>query len=106
MTSTGTPAGALMTPEDWNAPFARAVTIAMSGATGEHAAPDDPFLIMLNAWWESLDFAIPAPLTDRGWHVEVDTADPNAVGRTIEPSAPVSLIGRSLMLLRGTQPAR
>ena len=74
----------------------------MSGAAGERAVPDDPFLIMLNAWWEPLDFVIPAP-PHRPWLASrVDTADPNAVGRTVEPSPRVSLIGSSLLVLRGT----
>ncbi len=100
-----TPAGLAMTAEDWSASFARAVTMAMSGATGEHSAPDDPFLFMLNAWWEPLDFSIPVPLRDLSWRVEIDTADPTAAGRSAEPSVPLTLIGRSLMLLRGTSPA-
>ena len=33
------PDGGPMTPQDWNASFARAVTMALSGATGEHTPP-------------------------------------------------------------------
>ena len=68
------------------------------------ARPDDPFLVLLNAWWEPLEFNVPEPLRDLGWRIEVDTADPSAAGRAVDPSAAVPLIGRSLLLLRGTEP--
>ena len=99
------PDGQLMTPDDWGASFARSVTMALSGATGDHTRPDDPSLIMLNAWWEPLDFTIPESLRGLAWQVEVDTASPTAAGSMVDPEAPVRLTGRSLTLLRGTQPA-
>ena len=89
-----------MSPQDWNASFAHAVTMAVSGATGDDTAPDDPFLLMLNSWWEPLDFKVPDPLRSLNWLVEIDTADPGVSGRVVDPSAGVSLMGRSLMLLR------
>ncbi len=97
------PDGIEMNPQDWNAPFARAVTMAMSGATGDYTRPDDPFLLMLNAWWEPLDFVVPDPLRDLTWQVEIDTTDPTVSGRAVDPSTAVTLTGRSLMLLHATQ---
>jgi isoamylase len=99
------PDGIPMAPQDWNASFARAVMMALSGATGDDARPDDPFLLMLNSWWEPVDFTLPDPLRDLAWRVEIDTEHPNAAGHEVHPSAPVTLTGRSLILLRGTQPA-
>ena len=98
------PDGILMTPQDWNVSFARAITVALSGATGDETRPDDPFLMMVNAWWEPLDFALPEPLRGLGWRLELDTANPNAAGGAVDPTAPVTLTGRSLMLLHGGQP--
>lgn len=89
-----------MTPQDWNDANARALTVAFSGDTGDPARPDDPFLI-INSWWEPLDFAVPDSLRDLGWQVEIDTADPAASGRGIDPSAGITLTGLSLMLLHG-----
>ncbi len=89
-----------MSPQDWSASFAHAVTMALSGATGDSTAPDDPFLLMINSWWEPLDFKVPDALRSLTWLVEIDTADPGGHGRVVDPSAGVSLIGRSLMLLR------
>ena len=94
------PDGLPMSPQDWSASFAPAVTMALSGATGDSTAPDDPFLLMINSWWEPLDFKVPDALRSLTWLVEIDTADPGGHGRVVDPSAGVSLIGRSLMLLR------
>jgi isoamylase len=99
------PDGGAMTPQDWAESYARAVTMALSGATGDDAHPDDPFLWMLNAWWEPLDFGVPESLRAIGWLIEVDTADPGAVGRAVDPAGAVPLPGRSLKLLRGDQEA-
>jgi isoamylase len=99
------PDGIPMTAQDWNESFARAVTMALSGDTGDPTRPDDPFMLMLNSWWEPLEFTVPEPLRDLGWRIEVGTADPSAAGRAVDPFAAVPLIGRSLMLLHGTPAA-
>jgi isoamylase len=100
------PDGIPMTSQDWNASFARSVTMALSGATGDEIRPDDPFMLMLNSWWEPLEFTVPDQLRDLGWRVEIDTEHPDATGHAVDPSAPVTLTGRSLLLLlHGTQPA-
>ena len=70
-----------MTPQDWNASYARAVAMVLSGATGDPTRPDDPFMLMLNSWWEPLEFTVPDPLCDLGWRVEIDTEHPGR-GRT------------------------
>jgi len=98
------PDGIEMSPGDWSDSNARAVMVALSGDTGYPAHPDDPFLILINSWWEPLDFAVPDSLRDLSWQVEIDTTDPAVSGRAIDPSATVTLTGRSLMLLHSTQP--
>jgi isoamylase len=99
------PDGGAMTPQDWGASYAMAVTMALSGATGEDTPADDPFLVMLNAWWEPLDFSLPESLRDLSWQLEIDTANPGASGGRLDSSAAVTLTGRSLTLLRATPPA-
>ncbi len=94
------PDGLPMTGQDWGAAYARSVNVALSGATGDDTRPDDPFLILINAWWEPLDFKIPESLRGLAWQVEVDTSAPDGAVRAVDPSAPVTLIGRSLVLLR------
>ncbi|HUA45582.1 MAG TPA: glycogen debranching protein GlgX [Solirubrobacteraceae bacterium] len=97
------PDGLEMSPQDWSASFARAVTMALSGATGNEGRSDDPFLVMFNAWWDPLEFTVPNPLRDLGWQIEVDTSDSRTGGRAVDSSVPLTLTGRSLVLLRGTQ---
>ena len=98
------PDGLGMTPQDWNASFAHAVTMALSGDTGDDTRPDDPFLLMINSWWEPLQFNVPDALRDRDWVVEVDTFDPKRAGHAIDAAAAITLNGRSLTLLRGSRP--
>ena len=99
------PDGLEMTSADWSAPYARAVAMALSGATDDGEGPlDDPFLIMFNAWWEPLAFTVPASLRGLGWQVEIDTADPAGAGRAVDTAAPVTLVGRSLLALRSPRP--
>ncbi len=97
------PDGMPMSAEDWGASYARAVTMALSGDTGDDAPPDDPFLLMFNAWWEPINFAVPEALRNLGWHLEIDTAHPAESDRNIDTSA-VPVTERSLVMLRGTQP--
>ena len=99
------PDGNAMTPQDWNDSNALALTMALSGSTGDDAHPDDPFLILFNAWWEPLDFSVPEALRDLAWRIEIDTNDPSSAGRAVDPSTPVQLTGRSLRLLHGASPA-
>jgi len=77
--------------------------MALSGATGDDGRSDDPFLIMFNAWWEPLDLTIPDSLRNLAWQIEVDTSDPGTTRRSVESSAPLTLAGRSLVLVRGDQ---
>jgi isoamylase len=76
------------------------VTMALSGATGDDTRADDPFLLMFNAWWEPLEFSVPEPLGDLNWVVEVDTSQPQNAGSAV---APITLQGRSLLVLRAQQ---
>ena len=76
------PDGEPMSAEDWANPQARAV--AAAGAEG---------LLLVNGWWETLEFRLPA---GRAWRVELDTAAPGD-GRTA--GAAIALEGRSLVLL-------
>jgi glycogen operon protein len=97
------PDGIEMDTQDWNDPGARAVTMALSGATGDETRTDDPFLLMLNAWWEPLGFVVPESRRDLIWRLEVDTADPGPAGDAVDAATGITLQGRSLVLLRGTR---
>jgi len=94
------PDGLPMETADWVNPDSRALVMALSGATGEGGAQDDPFLLLFNAWWDPLPFSVPATLRDALWRVEVDTADPALAGTAADTATPLTLAGRSLRVLR------
>ena len=45
---------------------------------GRHPLMDDDFLVLFNAWWESLDFVIPETRAGLEWRAEIDSYDPAA----------------------------
>ena len=79
-----TPAGTPMNGGDWADPNARAIAIYLDGSDdpdrAEDGTPllDDDFLVLVNSWWEPLDFALPATRPGAEWHAEIDTYDPAA----------------------------
>jgi isoamylase len=77
-----TPAGAGLTDADWSDPGALAITLYLDGADDPDRAADgtlltdDDFLVLVNAWWERLDFVLPDTRAEATWQVELDTYDP------------------------------
>ena len=77
-----------MESADWENPDARAITVEL----GSEA------LLLINGWWEPLDFTLPAAAAGTHWTVEIDTALENAPGdERVEGSR--RLEGRSMALL-------
>jgi hypothetical protein len=68
------PAGTPMTSGDWSDPNALAVGIYLDGSDDPDRAADgtllldDDFLVLVNAWWEPLDFTIPPIRPGQAWH--------------------------------------
>jgi isoamylase len=77
-----TPSATPMTMENWADPNARALAIYLEGGDdpdlAEDGTPlvDDDFLVLVNGWWEKLEFRIPDIGGAGGWRVELDTYDP------------------------------
>jgi isoamylase len=101
-------AGTPMTGADWANPGALSVAIYLDGSDDPDLAQDgtpmldDDFLVLVNAWWESLDFVIPPVRDGLAWRAEIDTYDPAATAAA--PRAPgdrVSVGPRSVTVLRG-----
>src|SRR6185437_6068578 len=71
-----TPAGTEMTAADWADPGARAIAIYLDGSDDpDHAEDgtllvDDDFLVLVNSWWEPLDFVLPTTRPDAEWHAQ------------------------------------
>ena len=50
-------------------------------ATDGRPLVDDDFLVLVNAWWERLEFVVPDGRPRLAWRAEIDTFDP-AAGRS------------------------
>jgi len=102
-------AGEEMTGDDWDAGFAKSLTVFLNGRAisepdrrGERVR-DDSFLLLFNASEEDLRFVIPPRRYGARWHKALDTAihatdfeDENPV----KPGDAITVINHSLQLLR------
>ncbi|HJY96006.1 MAG TPA: hypothetical protein VJ371_13700, partial [Streptosporangiaceae bacterium] len=79
-----TPAGTPMTQADWDDGNALALGVYLDGSDAPDTGPDgqplldDDFLVMVNAWWEPLEFTIGDCRPGQEWVTEIDTYDPAA----------------------------
>ena len=108
-----TPAGTPMNGGDWADPNALALAIYLDGSDDPDRAEDgtllldDDFLVLVNAWWEPLDFALPATRDGAQWQAEIDTYDPAApaAAPARHPGDHVTVGPRSIAVLSGPAPA-
>src|SRR5262249_53304476 len=76
------PPGTEMTGADWADPSALAIMLYLDGSDDPDRAADgtwltdDDFLVLVNAWWEPLDFTLPDTRPQAGWQGEIDTHYP------------------------------
>jgi isoamylase len=104
-----TPGGTEMTDADWSDPSALAIALYLDGSDDPDRAADgtplldDDFLVLVNAWWEPLEFVLPTTRDRAAWHVEVDTYDltpPAGSATAVRDSGDrVDLRPRSLVVL-------
>jgi isoamylase len=107
-----TPAGTPMDGGDWSDPGARAIAIYLDGSDdpdrAEDGTPllDDDFLVLVNSWWEQLDFVLPATRPGARWHAEIDSYDPaSPAGAAIRGAGePVTVGPRSVAVLSAAPP--
>ena len=103
-----TPSGLPMTMADWADPGARSLALYLDGADapdrGGDGTPllDDDFLLLVNGWWEPLEFSVPATRPGQRWRGEVDSYDPATTPTTSPPGAEgrVAVGPRSIVLFR------
>ena len=76
-----TPAGTEMTGADWADASALALALCLDGSDDPDRAADgslmidDDFLVLVNAWWEPLEFVLPVTREQAAWHIELDSYD-------------------------------
>ncbi|HJY02359.1 MAG TPA: glycogen debranching protein GlgX, partial [Streptosporangiaceae bacterium] len=112
-----TPAGTPMTSGDWSDPNALAVGIYLDGSDDPDRAADgtllldDDFLVLVNAWWEPLDFTIPPARPGQAWQLAIDSYDPQrasgdgAAAASRRAGDRVTVGPRSVCALRGPRAA-
>jgi glycogen operon protein len=98
-----------MTMDDWANPGARSVAIYLDGRDAPDRADDgkplidDDFLVLVNAWWEPLDFTLPATREwQQCWSTEIDTFQPTIAAPSADlPTGETRKLGpRSVVVLR------
>jgi isoamylase len=102
-----TPAAQEMNEQDWQAGFARSLTVFLNGEAiaepDERGEPvtDCRLLLLFNAHHEPLEFVLPPERFGELWETELDTATPEHHGRPrLKPGDTTMLEGRSMLVLR------
>jgi isoamylase len=103
------PAGTSMTEADWADDSALSLTLYLNGSSHPDWAAvgqDDDFLVLFNAWWEPLEFVIPATRDGQAWRIEINSYDLSAAANAFEGRAGdwLSVGPRSVTVLRGLRP--
>jgi len=99
-----TPSGELMTAGDWADARAKSMALVLSGSVDpdldDDGAPmlDDDLAMLVNAWWEPLDFAV--PWAEGRWTVASDSFDPERAGHPVAGGS-ISVGPRSLLVVVG-----
>src|SRR5690606_24850633 len=96
-----------MTEEEWRRSDAHCVGVFLNGdAIAEpdrcgRPVVDDSFLLLLNSYWEPVDFRLPTTAYGERWTALIDTADPQGMPDETEYKAAtkVTVTPRSLVLL-------
>src|SRR5262249_34906458 len=107
-----TPAGTVMTGDDWSNPNALSLALYLDGADAPDRAAGgtpmlaDDFLVLVNGWWEPLAFVIPPTRPGATWQLAIDSYDPTRPASAAPVSAGGTLpVGpRSIAVLRGPIP--
>ncbi|MFD8263846.1 glycogen debranching protein GlgX [Streptomyces griseoluteus] len=101
-----------MTDQDWRRGDAHSVGVFLNGdAIAERDAyggrvVDDSFLLLLNGFWEPVDFRLPAASYGERWTTLIDTADPEGVPDERECKAGTRLRVESRSLILLSRPSR
>ncbi len=68
--------GCRLNPPDWNDPSAHALSFTMGGFPDDNGHESDDIHVILNMYWQDLDFDIPV-VDGRRWYKIIDTSQPS-----------------------------
>jgi glycogen operon protein len=103
-----TPAGGVMTDEDWGASYAKSLAVFLNGDAISEPDPrggkisDDSFLLLFNAHSNPLTFTLPEAGYAAGWEVVIDTAHPGRPGKAHPPKDEIEVRDHAVVVLRST----
>jgi glycogen operon protein len=98
-----------MSEDDWRVGYARTLAVFLNGDGGEKTRAggrpsgwehDDSFLVLCNANREAMVFSLPPELRADTWQVTLDSALVARADEPVDPEAPLSVAGFSVVLLR------
>ncbi|MEX3562304.1 glycogen debranching protein GlgX [Corynebacterium phoceense] len=107
------PSGKLMTQDDWDHDFGRAIMVYFNGSaiseTDEFGQPikDDSFILIFNAHDGDIEFTLPGRELGGKWKLMVDTADSSgypAEDTFIEAGGTLTCQDRTTMVLKQVEP--
>jgi isoamylase len=107
-----TPAGTYLQAGDWSDPNALAIALYLDGSDAPDRAADgtwlidDDFLVLVNAWWEPLDFTLPDTRPQARWQEEINTFDPAGTGSAVTRRSgdQITVGPRSVVVLLSPRP--
>ncbi len=106
------PNGDPMNDEDWNAGFVQCLGLyldgEMFGEVDSHGEPvrGESVLVLMNAYYQKIDFKLPAPAADCRWQPLLDTERLPETEKGFEAGTPYALEGRSLAVLKLVCPVK
>ncbi|GGG70360.1 glycogen debranching protein GlgX [Corynebacterium pelargi] len=108
-----TPAGRLMTQDDWGFAFGKSLMVYLNGQgitetdmRGQRLV-DDSFILMFNAYHEPIEFTLPSEQYGASWKMIVDTDQDTGhpeEALIIQSGGTIELPARTSMLLRMVEP--
>jgi glycogen operon protein len=104
------PDGKEMSDEAWNDGNVKVLGMRLAGdeinEVDEHgeAVVGDTLLLLMNAYWETIQFKLPDTKSEHVWESLLDTADPHMPLRVCRGGEQYPLQGRTFVVLRTTKP--
>ena len=107
------PSGKLMTQEDWDFAFGKALMAYLNGDAITEAdrrgqrITDDSFILMFNAHYEDIEFTLPDKSLGSKWEVLIDTTEPlgyPAEKENIDAGGTKIVPARSTVMLKQIEP--